>query len=182
MLPDTFELCMQIYATLPLWGCSSLKGNWKSPQFCTSYAEPRIIMCMRERLEANWIKSNPLKLHRDWKDPKGKVCVIQTATSASHLYWWTEDNQWFGRIEDLCLSAPFINLLVQIQTSIALSTRNVSFFPPTKQSGHWSDRSTAGKQRKSCLGSIIDIQGKKSEYSNVSKLCYLTWESAEIRG
>jgi len=52
--------------------------------------------------------------------------------------------------------------------------------------GTCSDRRrTAGEHSKERPAStalfLIDIPAKKSEYSNVSKLCYLTWESAEIR-
>lgn len=93
MLLVTFGLCMQIYSNLPFSGCSLLKatGNFSSPPspiLHLTHSSTHSNVHEGARLEGNWIRSNPPKLHRARRkehtvDPKGKgICYL---TPALHL-------------------------------------------------------------------------------------------------
>lgn len=200
MLLVTFGLCMQIYSNLPFSGCSLLKatGNFSSPPspiLHLTHSSTHSNVHEGARLEGNWIRSNPPKLHRARRkehtvDPKGKgICYLTPAlhlispncletisplvkaerrTSAQHktswnLPWWCKSGQ-----PSPCPREVFL------------------FFGHNQASGVTRETSIAGNKRKAEPASaalvLIDIPAEESEYSNVSKLCYLTWESVEIRG
>lgn len=190
---------MQIYATLPFSGCSLLKatGNFSSapPPLILHFTRSSTHSNVHEgaRLERNWIKSNPPKLHGAWrKEHRSKRKGTCYLTPALHLIspdcLETISHLGDGRTEGLRLSTNFMKppVVVQIWSAFTLSTWSVFFSRRNQAAGVTGETSTAGKKRKekaaSAASVLIDIPAEESEYSNVSKLCYLTWESAEIRG
>lgn len=140
---------MQIYATLPFSGCSLLKatGNFSSapPPLILHFTRSSTHSNVHEgaRLEGNWIKSNPPKLHGAWRkkhiSKRKGICYL---TPALHLISrLLGDNQPLGWRENggLWLSTNFMKppAVVQIWSAFTLSTWSVSF---STQSGRWGDR------------------------------------------
>lgn len=104
---------------------------------------------------------------------------------------------WWGRTEHFGLEQTLCNLPRWRKFGQSLPSScphevfsEVGFFfffcRHNQAAGVTGEMSTAGKQWKEKAAStalvLIDIPAEESEYSNVSKLCYLTRESAEIRG
>lgn len=185
---------MQIYATLSFSGCSLLKatGNFSSvfsPQILhVTRSSTHSNVHGRVRLEGNWIKLNPPKLHRarrkEQRSTRKGICYL---TPALHLIFpnclETIGHLVKGEHSTCQLSTNYLWWCTFGQT--APCTHQV-FCVFSWNSQTVGETSTTGKQSKERATSaalvLIDIPADELEYSNVTKLCYLTWESVDIRG
>lgn len=171
----------------PLSGCSLLKATRKfssvsPPEFHSSHITPHILMCMRVRLEGNLIKSNPPKLHgAPWKEHRSTRKGTSYLTPALRMsVLWGKSAKWWRWMEHFTAQQKLYEITVHggAHLVICLQLFGVFVFLLSTQTGRQSSRRKAA----SAAVVLIDIPAKEWEYSNVSKLCYLSWESAEIRG
>lgn len=165
MLLVTFGLYMQIYATLPFSGCSLLKAT----EHFSSAPPPLILHFTRSsthsnvhegaRLEGNWIKSNPPKLHGAWrKEHRSKRKGICYPTPALHLIspdcLETISHLGEGRTEDFGSAQTLWNLLWWCKFGQPSPCPHEMGFFSSTQSGRWGDRRNehSGKEeeRESC--------------------------------
>lgn len=164
MLLVTFGLCMQIYATLPFSGCSLLKatGNFSSvspPILHFTRSSTHFNVRQGGRLEGNWIKSNPPKLHgAQWKG----ICYL---TPALHLIsslpaawrqsatWWRGEQTSSAQHRlDAKISHGGANLvrlhLVHLKCFVGCFFFTPSLLLNKIRQLEWQQMSTAGRRRK----------------------------------
>lgn len=190
MQPSVFQGCSLLRAT----------GNFSSvPPPILHFTRSSTHSNVHEaaRLEGNWIKSNRPEIARSSAEKedgskKGKgICYL---TPASHLSWLPGDNLPLGEGKSGGLEAQH-KLLWKLPWWCKSGQPSPCpcevgfFFSSLDTIGplEWQEKtSAAGEEREGKAASValvlIDIPSEESEYSNVSKLCYLTRESAEIRG
>lgn len=159
----TFGLCMQIYATLPFFffqGCSLLKATGKFssvpaappthpqiPHFTHSSTHSNVHE--GARLEGNWIKSNPLKLHgaRQKKTTGSKRKGICYLTPALHLISWLPgDNQPLGG--GLELSSNFSKPPVVVADLVSLHLVHMELFFLSGGGGGGRERNERSRRRR----------------------------------
>ncbi len=190
---------MQIYATLPFSGCSLLKAIWNFSSI-PSHPHPQILYFTHSFTHSNvcggGIRGGKLnqiksrwKLHgarqKKHRSKRKGICYL---TPALHLIS-PERLETISRLANrgnggLQLSKKSMKTSYDGADSVSLNPVHLKwrFFldtirPQKRGAQHEKKRK---EEAASAALVLIDIQAK--EYSNVSKLCYLTWEWAEIRG